>query len=89
MSLYLNEEEISYTKFPNGEIKLCIEDFYRNHCCAKGFLSVNKTPLGYQLNQNVSVWEENRGDLQTVFEDGKLTKDYTFEEIRENLKNEN
>jgi ribose-phosphate pyrophosphokinase len=31
MPLYLNEEEVIYEKFPNGEIKLCIENFYRKH----------------------------------------------------------
>lgn len=52
---------------------------------AKGLLNVEKINGSYKLKQQVS-WEEEGGDMQTVFEDGKLLVDQTLAEIRERLK---
>ncbi len=49
---------------------------------AKGLLRVN---ADLTLDQEVSWTEEEQGRLQTVFFDGKLTKEVTLDEIRKRL----
>lgn len=46
---------------------------------AKGLLMVDED---LQLHEGVSWEEEEQGILQTVFEDGKIVKEYTLNEIR-------
>lgn len=50
---------------------------------ACGLLSVNSDMT---LSEGVSPEEEKEGLLETVFLDGKLVKEYTFDEIKKNLK---
>lgn len=54
----------------------------------KGLISIHKDENGkfYAIDQ-VSPEEEMRGELQTVFEDGKLLKDWSLSEIRNNVNN--
>jgi len=52
---------------------------------ATGLLKVTKENGKYILNEKVSWKEEKTGELKTVFKDGKLIKDYTLSEIRENI----
>lgn len=52
---------------------------------AKGYLRVNGTNGNYTLEENVS-WEREGGCLETVFEDGKLIKETSLEEIRTRVK---
>lgn len=55
---------------------------------AKGLLCVGADSKGsYKLIDQCDKNEENIGHLQTVFEDGKLTKDYSLSEIRKTLEN--
>ncbi len=49
---------------------------------AKGLLRVVKTEQGLTLEDQVSVEEENTGELKTVFEDGELIVDQSLSEIR-------
>ena len=53
---------------------------------AKGLLRVDKINGEYVLKDQCSLEEEDGGELQTVFLDGKLMKDYTLQEVRDNLK---
>ena len=55
---------------------------------AKGLLRVDRVDGKLTLKQQVSWEEEQGGELQTVFLDGKLVKVQTLEEIRERLKKE-
>ena len=67
------------------------DDGTKNSAC--GLLQVKKVmgkyvnePEGhYILNEQVSWEEEKDSELKTVYKDGKLIKDYTFEEVRKNL----
>lgn len=52
---------------------------------AKGLLQVVKENDTYILKDQVTEAEEQRGELQPVFKDGKLLVDYTLSEIRERL----
>lgn len=53
---------------------------------AKGLLCVLKDENGeFYLKDQCTKEEENLGELQTVFKDGKLIKDLTFNEIKNNL----
>ena len=53
---------------------------------AKGLLQVYKDNRGnYQLKEECSWVEEMEGELKTVYLDGKLEKDWTLAEIRQNL----
>jgi nicotinamide phosphoribosyltransferase len=53
----------------------------------KGLIQVLKDENGeYYAKDCVSLEEEQAGELKTVFKDGKIVKEYTFEEIRNNLK---
>jgi nicotinamide phosphoribosyltransferase len=52
---------------------------------ATGLLQVVKENGQYKLNDKVNWEEEKKGELQTVFKDGKLLKEYTLGEIRERL----
>lgn len=52
---------------------------------AKGLLRVNKIGDEYILKDQCTLEEENGGELIPVFENGKLLKDYTLAEVRENL----
>ena len=54
---------------------------------AAGLLRVEKTSDGFELFDRQTPDQENDGALTTVFVDGKLTKDVTFEEIRNRLAN--
>ena len=54
---------------------------------AKGLLSVWKDDEGYFLQDQVSEEMENEGELEVVFEDGKLMKEFTLTEIRQNVSN--
>lgn len=51
---------------------------------AKGMLCIGKGDEYFLMDQMDKADEEN-GCLKTVFVDGKLTKDYTLQEIRENI----
>lgn len=52
-----------------------------------GLITVDIDPMTgqYKAFDNVPEEIEKQGYLQTVFKDGKLLKDYTLEEIRENV----
>lgn len=54
---------------------------------ATGLLQVVKENGKYTLNDKVTWEEEKKGDLQTVFKNGKIVKEYTLKEIREHLLN--
>jgi nicotinamide phosphoribosyltransferase len=55
---------------------------------AKGLLAVFKGKDGkYFLKDQCTHEEENTGELKVVFEDGKLIKDWSLSEVRNNLKN--
>lgn len=52
----------------------------------KGLICVDKDAKGnYRAIDQVSKELEQQGCLQTVFEDGKLMKDWTLAEVRANL----
>jgi nicotinamide phosphoribosyltransferase len=53
---------------------------------ATGLLKVVQENGTYVLYDKVSVAEEKEGALQTVFKDGKITKEWSLAEIRETLK---
>lgn len=50
-----------------------------------GLLMVTKCGDKYQLEQNCTKQQEERGCLETVFEDGKLIKTVTLKEIRKRI----
>ena len=52
---------------------------------AKGLLKVIKTNNSYRLIDNVSWKEEQKGELKTVFKDGKLIQPTTLKAIRKRL----
>ena len=53
---------------------------------AKGLMKVIKNNVGkYELVDDVTWQQEAEGELKTVFRDGTLTKDWTLEEVREQL----
>ena len=52
---------------------------------ATGLLKVQKENGRFVLYDKVSKEEEQTGELQTVFKDGKITKEFTLAEIRANL----
>jgi nicotinamide phosphoribosyltransferase len=53
---------------------------------ARGLLQVYETELGgLALLQDVTEEQEEQGELVTVFEDGKLVREYTLAEIRKRL----
>jgi nicotinamide phosphoribosyltransferase len=54
---------------------------------AKGLLRVDKIDGEYILKDQCSWEEESGGELQPVFENGVLLKDWTLAEIRERIKN--
>lgn len=57
---------------------------------AKGFLIVDKAYDGFVLSQDCNFEDAmNNGDLQTVFKDGKITQETTFQEIRQRLNTPN
>lgn len=53
---------------------------------AKGLLQVVKEDDAYHLNDQVSWEQENKGCLQTIFEDGEFFNEITLTEIRNKLK---
>lgn len=55
---------------------------------ATGLLQVKKERGTYTLNDRVNKEAEEDSELQTVFKNGKLVKEYSLVEIREHLKNE-
>lgn len=53
----------------------------------KGLISVQTNILGDLIAKDQQTWEqEATGLLQTVYLDGKITKEYTLEEIRKRIK---
>ncbi|UKN00771.1 nicotinate phosphoribosyltransferase [Paracrocinitomix mangrovi] len=55
---------------------------------AKGLIKVEKSGDTYVMKDQVSWEEEQTGELKEVFRDGKLLKDWSLAEIRNNLKGE-
>lgn len=56
---------------------------------ACGLLAVFENPVGkLELHQQVDWETEAKGELKTIFENGKVIKLYTLSEIRETLKNQ-
>lgn len=55
---------------------------------AKGLLRVERENNQYVLYDQQTPEQEQQGELQVVFEDGKLVKDYTLAEVRGNLMGE-
>lgn len=53
----------------------------------KGLIKVEKIDGVYKAFDQVSKEEENQGALQTVFEDGQIVKEFTLQEIRNNVDN--
>ena len=49
---------------------------------AKGLLMVNKVGNKYQLEDNVDTKQEKHGCLEVVFEDGRLVRRTSLQEIR-------
>jgi|GEM_PF-355280 len=53
---------------------------------ASGFLVVDKTNEGYRLSQNCTPEDAaNAGELKRVFFNGSLLKEWTFQQVRQNL----
>ncbi len=52
-------------------------------------MEMSKEYPGWNLSQECSWEKEDKGFLYTVFEDGKLVKEYDLEDIRRNLRWEN
>ncbi len=53
----------------------------------KGLISVQMNVLGELVAKDQQTWEQEKtGWLQTVYLDGKITKEYTLEEIRSRIK---
>lgn len=52
---------------------------------AKGLLRVEKENGDYVLYDQQTIEQEQQGELKVVFEDGKLVKQLTLEQIRKNL----
>lgn len=52
---------------------------------ATGLLQVVQQNGTYRLNDNVSWEEEGKGELQTVFKNGKMVKECTLKEVRQRL----
>lgn len=86
----------SAMKATYGEIKGVPREIFKDPATdngtkksAKGLLQVLKDKNGiYYLRDQVTKEEESTGELKVVFEDGKLIKDYTLQEIRDNLSKE-
>ncbi len=56
---------------------------------AKGLLAVHKDAAGTFILRDDCSWEEEaKGELKTVFKDGKLIIDHTLGEIRERIKSQ-
>lgn len=53
---------------------------------AKGLLKVYKENGKFKLKDQCTPQEETEGELKIVFEDGELIKDWTLQEIKNNLK---
>lgn len=53
----------------------------------KGLIMVDKVDNKYVAIDQVTKEKEETGYLTTVFENGKLLKDYTLQEIRNNVNN--
>lgn len=52
---------------------------------AKGLLRVEQTNNGFELFDQQSFEQENKGALQTVFENGQLLRECSLDQIRERL----
>lgn len=72
----INEKEVELFKDP------ITDPGKRSH---KGRMMLDKT-FGYVTYDQVSEEEETMGELKTVFKDGKITKFWTLDEIRERVK---
>lgn len=55
---------------------------------ARGLLRIERVDGEYALHQCQTEEEEKKGELQLVFEDGKLIKEFNLNEIRQRLQNE-
>lgn len=53
----------------------------------KGLICVQGDGDKYVAEDQVTKEQEEKGYLQTVFEDGKLVKEWTLSEIRANVDN--
>jgi len=51
---------------------------------AKGLIQIIKEKERYELRDQVSWKEEQKGELKEVFRDGNLLIDWRFEEVRAN-----
>ncbi len=54
---------------------------------AKGLLRIEKTSAGLVMHDEQTAAEEQRGELKTVFENGKLMVEVTLDDIRARLAN--
>lgn len=77
-----------------GEVDGVGRDFYKDPITddgmkksAKGLLAVHLNEGEYVLEQQVS-WEQEGGDMRTVYKDGKLIIDDSLESIRQRIKSE-
>jgi nicotinic acid phosphoribosyltransferase len=75
----------SYAKVGNEEI-LVYKEPITDHTkiSKKGKLALVETMDGYETVMQGSKWYD-RDVLETVFENGKIVKEYTFEEVRKNV----
>lgn len=74
----------------NGELKQIFkrpktDDGTKNSL--KGLITIVKKDNKYVAVDEVSFEQEETGELQTVFKNGVLTKEFTLSEVRENLNN--
>lgn len=53
----------------------------------KGLITILNKNNTYVAVDEVSEEQEQTGELQTVFKDGKLIKEFTLQEIRNNINN--
>ncbi|MDC0230420.1 nicotinate phosphoribosyltransferase [Aureispira] len=54
---------------------------------AKGLIKIVKENGKYKMYDQVNWEEEKQGEMQEVYRDGKMTKDWSLQEIRDTLKN--
>jgi nicotinamide phosphoribosyltransferase len=72
----------------NGEPREIEKDPITDHKkkSHKGLIQLFRHPNGtYETRDQVSWEEEKQGELQTVFKDGQITKEFTLGEIRERV----
>ncbi len=75
----------SYAKVNGEEILVYKEPITdQTKVSKKGKLALVETMDGYETVIQGSKWYD-RDVLETVFENGKIVKEYTFEEVRKNV----